>query len=77
MKVTPIKLLITLLAAAVILPSCRPQKEPTMPDRKTELAAIEQSIRGTIGWAKDKDFKLLFSIIANDPEYLEVQPGNK
>jgi ketosteroid isomerase-like protein len=39
-----------------------------------ELGHIERSIRGCIGWAKDKDFRLLYSLIANDPDFLEVHP---
>ena len=27
-----------------------------------------------IGWAKTKDFRLLYSIIANDQDFLEVHP---
>jgi ketosteroid isomerase-like protein len=42
-----------------------------------ELASIEQSIRACIGWAKDKDFGLLYNTIANDADFLEVHPdGN-
>ena len=43
-------------------------------DRKAELAAVSASIHDAIGWAKNKDFKLLYSIIANDSNYLEVDP---
>jgi len=39
-----------------------------------ELGQIEQSIRDCIGWAKAKDFRLLYSVIANDPDFLEVHP---
>ncbi|MFN8208713.1 MAG: nuclear transport factor 2 family protein [Bacteroidales bacterium] len=39
--------------------------------------AVEKSIRGSIGWAKDKDFKLLYSIIANDSGYIEVDPEDR
>jgi glyoxylase-like metal-dependent hydrolase (beta-lactamase superfamily II) len=42
-----------------------------------ELNDIEKTIRASIGWAKNKDFKLLYSVIANDSNYLEVQPGKK
>lgn len=42
-----------------------------------ELARIEQSIRNCIGWAKTKDFKLLYGGIAADENFLEVHPdGN-
>lgn len=43
-------------------------------DREAEVAAVERAIDGTIGWAKVKDFDLLYSIIANDSAYLEVHP---
>jgi ketosteroid isomerase-like protein len=37
---------------------------------------IEKVINSSIGWAKNKDFTLLYSIIANDSDYLEVDPGS-
>lgn len=43
-------------------------------NREAELAALERAIDGVIGWAKTKDFDLLYSIIANDSAYLEVHP---
>lgn len=42
-----------------------------------EVAAIEEAIRGTIGWAKQKDFALLYGIIANDADYIEVDPDGR
>jgi hypothetical protein len=36
---------------------------------------IKASINGAIGWAKDKDFTLLYNIVSNDSNYLEVDPG--
>ena len=39
-----------------------------------EPEKIEQSIRDCIGWAKNKDFRRLYSIIANDSDFLEVHP---
>jgi ketosteroid isomerase-like protein len=42
-----------------------------------ELRAIEQSIRDCIGWAKTKDFGRLYSVIANDSDFLEVHPDGK
>lgn len=43
----------------------------------SEKANIEKAIHASIGWAKDKDFKLLYSVIANDSNYIEVDPGNR
>jgi len=39
-----------------------------------ELGPIERSIRDSIGWAKTKDFRLLYRVIANDQDFLEVHP---
>jgi len=39
-----------------------------------ELGRIERAIRDCIGWAKDKDFQVLYGVIANDPDFLEVHP---
>jgi ketosteroid isomerase-like protein len=44
---------------------------------KAELPVIENAIRNSIGWAKNKDFDLLYSVIANDSNYLEVDPNSK
>ena len=43
-------------------------------DKSSEIALIEKAIHGAIGWAKNKDFKLLYSVIANDSNYLEIDP---
>ena len=43
----------------------------------SEKATVEKAIHASIGWAKNKDFKLLYSVIANDSDYVEVDPGNK
>jgi len=42
-----------------------------------EVERIEQSIRDCIGWAKTKDFRLLYSVIANDADFLEVHPNDR
>jgi hypothetical protein len=41
----------------------------------TETESVKAAIHNSIGWAKDKDFKLLYNTIANDSGYLEVDPG--
>ena len=41
------------------------------------IQAIEQSIRDCIGWAKTKDFRLLYSVIPDDPDFLEVHPDGR
>lgn len=40
-----------------------------------EKRNIELVIRSSIGWAADKNLSLLYSAIADDPDYLEVHPS--
>jgi ketosteroid isomerase-like protein len=42
-----------------------------------EKQLVEKVIHGSIGWAKNKDINLLYSIIANDTSFLEVHPEEK
>jgi ketosteroid isomerase-like protein len=43
--------------------------------RTADIATIEKAIHRCIGWAKNKDLRLLYGIIADDSTYLEVDPG--
>jgi ketosteroid isomerase-like protein len=49
----------------------------TAQEYKSERESIEKTIHASIGWAKNKDFKLLYSVIANDSNYVEVSPGKR
>lgn len=75
MRISARSTAVVLIAAAVVAAACQRQRSTMRPDEQTERASVEAAIRATIGWAKDKDFQLLFSTIANDEDYLEVQPG--
>jgi|GEM_PF-1756559 hypothetical protein len=44
-------------------------------DIEAEKRLVEKAIHSSIGWAKDKDIGLLYSVIADDANYLEVDPG--
>jgi hypothetical protein len=55
--------------------SCTKSAEKANPKRDHEIALIEKTIRNSIGWAKTKDFNLLYSVIANDSNYIEVDPN--
>lgn len=46
-------------------------------DIQIERQLVEKAIRGSIGWAKNKDIKLLYSVIANDTNYIEVDPNDR
>lgn len=67
-----IRILSLLLAAAGVFAA--DARGPAPRPAADEMAAIEQSIRDCIGWAKTKDFKLLYGVIADDADFLEVYP---
>ena len=70
-----VSIIIVTVLLLVITKRCINQTKPIEIDKSNEIALIEKAIHGSIGWAKDKDFKLLYSIIANDSNYLEVDPN--
>lgn len=55
--------------------SCSRQDTENQSDPLTEVKQIEEAIHHSIGWAKNKDFQLLYNTIANDSNYIEVDPG--
>jgi ketosteroid isomerase-like protein len=57
----------------VLLSAC--QKEEKVFDQETEKHLVTRTIHNSIGWAKNKDINLLYSIIANDSNYIEVHPN--
>ena len=60
---------ILLLFAAGLFPQDNPA------NRESEIVEIAKVIDSCIGWFKNKDFELLFSIVANDSDFLEVHPN--
>ena len=71
-----IKRTFTVLAMTAII-SCQDKEKGDRAYLNAELPVIEKTIGNAIGWAKEKDFGLLYSIISNDPNYVEVDPGPK
>lgn len=53
---------------------CGYQQVPNVYDEQEDLKQVKYAINGAIGWAKTKDFSMSNKIIANDPDYLEVDP---
>ncbi len=46
-------------------------------NQENDIAEVKACIDGAIGWAKTKDFTVSNRIIANDSNFLEVDPGNR
>ena len=68
-----IAIVISVLGISLFSCTYTPDKETAK--RSSEIESVKNAIHGAIGWAKNKDFKLLYGIIANDSGYLEVDPG--
>ena len=73
---TSICKILTIGLVSLIIISCVKQEKPKN-NFDAEKTVIEKAILSTIGWAKNKDLQLLYSVIADDSSYLEVQPTNR
>jgi len=62
------------LVLALVSLAARNRSDIPIAAGQSEFERIERSIRDCIGWAKTKDFRLLYSVIANDADFLEVHP---
>ncbi len=67
---------ICIILVMVLLISCHDKEIGNREYLKVQRQVIEKTIKDVIGWAKSKDFELLYSIIANDSDYLEVDPDS-
>jgi ketosteroid isomerase-like protein len=70
-----VKLFSFLLFTLVVMSSCR--KAHHAFDMNIEKQQVEKAIDNCIGWAKTKDIQSLYNIIANDTDYLEVDPEER
>ncbi len=60
-------------------PAAASSKRPVAEEKDPggEIEKIVRAIHSCIGWAKTKDFPLLYSVVANDADFLEVHPNGK
>jgi hypothetical protein len=75
MKNLSFKFILGLICFHFILTSCVQLSNEF--NFEEEKLLVENTINNSIGWAKNKDIGLLYSIIANDTNYIEVDPGDK
>lgn len=73
------RMLYGLVTMAVIFLSfsCETLIKKKKTDKPTDTRIIEMTINEAISWAKTKDFTVSNRIIANDSNYLEVDPDNR
>jgi len=69
------KLIYILAMIFTIICSCT--NIPGNNNYEKEKVIIEKTIHSSIGWAGKKDIKLLYSIIADDSSFLEVNPNKR
>jgi ketosteroid isomerase-like protein len=46
-------------------------------NREAERRTVERAISSVIGWAKDKNLDLFYSVICHDTDYVSVSPGKR
>jgi ketosteroid isomerase-like protein len=71
------KSILILVLPVMLLGSCQLNKNDRTAGLDEEKNFIEKTIHSAIEWAQHKDTALLYSVIAKDPEYLEVDPENR
>lgn len=71
MKHGVIASLIIVMGFALVI-SCT--QTPTEEQIEADREVVARTVSSCIGWFKDKDFDLLFSVVANDSNYLSVRP---
>ena len=64
-----------LLCVLLILAAC--QRANDAFNAEVEKSWVEKAINDCIGWAKDKNIQQLYGVIANDSNYLEVDPEDR
>ncbi len=72
-----LSLKISIIAFIVFFLTTCVQKEIDEVKVENENAKIVSAINAVIGWAANKDTSLLYSVIANDSNFLEVHPNNR
>lgn len=73
-KIKNYGLVLALIVISQLLSFCS-NEESKMQETTSDLALVSSTVHNSIVWAKNKDFDLLYRTIANDSNYLEVDPG--
>ncbi|MBN2349788.1 MAG: nuclear transport factor 2 family protein [Bacteroidales bacterium] len=75
MKIFKIVFLISFACIFCTQLSCKRDNKAYNAD--IEKQKVEKVIHKSIGWAKTKDINLLYSVIANDSNFIVVNPGDR
>lgn len=77
MEKNPFNLSLIISIICIHLCSCGGNHEQDAIRHSAEIDSVSAVIHNAIAWAGNKDFKLLYRVIANDSSYLEVDPGSR
>ena len=72
-----IKLIPIFLSVVFIVMFASCNLDTKIKNQNAELKTIENTISSSIGWFENKDFDLLFSVIANDSSFIEIHPTDR
>lgn len=74
-----IRIIFTFCFFALLVYKAAGQSDKLIPadSLEEEKQKVAQVINSVIGWAKNKDIKLLYSIVANDSSFLEIHPNDR
>lgn len=75
MKNYNLVILLILVSFFIVLISCK--KGTNEFNIESERQLVKNTIHNSIGWAKNKDINVLYGIIANDTNYVEVDPNDR
>jgi ketosteroid isomerase-like protein len=75
MKTSGFNVLLVMIILLFLLTNCDQSTHGF--NMEAERPLVEKAIHNSIGWAKDKNIELLYSIIANDTNYIEVDPSDR
>lgn len=74
MKFTFLKIFI-ILTFVIVIGGCGNLSETVK--KESEIKEISRVINSCIGWFKNKDFDLLFSVVVHDSNYISVHPTDR
>ena len=69
------KKVVFIVSLFIVMIGCEDQNK--IMNKEADLKEITKTISACIGWFEDKDFDLLFSVVAHDSNYISVHPTNR
>jgi len=68
-------MILLIFTLSIITFNCKDVEKTT--NKEPEMKEIARNVSSCIGWFKNKDFNLLFSVVAHDSNYISVHPTDR